>query len=153
MEETSESTPLLETPKAYRQRRVNTELTKHSQIIPTKVEDETSLHSTSVRRTANHHTSSTIGRPNELSFGQNNYLTNGAHNPIMSLPNGNYTTNETASIYPQSPSIADAQKSSFSFKSVDRRRKIILISLAFVNFCAMCAFSLLAPFFPIEVCI
>lgn len=41
----------------------------------------------------------------------------------------------------------------FSFKSVDRRKKFVLISLGFVNFCASCCFSLLAPFFPIEVSI
>ncbi|XP_060590475.1 MFS-type transporter SLC18B1-like [Ruditapes philippinarum] len=38
----------------------------------------------------------------------------------------------------------------FSFKSVDRRKKFILVSMGFVNFCASCCFSLLAPFFPIE---
>ncbi|XP_045182089.2 MFS-type transporter SLC18B1-like isoform X1 [Mercenaria mercenaria] len=38
----------------------------------------------------------------------------------------------------------------FSFKRVDRRKKFILVSMGFVNFCASCCFSLLAPFFPIE---
>ncbi|KAL4232944.1 hypothetical protein ACF0H5_007632 [Mactra antiquata] len=38
----------------------------------------------------------------------------------------------------------------FSFKTVDRRKKFILVCMGFVNFCACCCFSLLAPFFPIE---
>lgn len=44
-----------------------------------------------------------------------------------------------------------AGETKFSFKSVDRRKKFILVSMSFVNFCATCCFSLLAPFFPIEV--
>ncbi|XP_052763725.1 MFS-type transporter SLC18B1-like [Mya arenaria] len=42
------------------------------------------------------------------------------------------------------------EEKEFSFKSVDRRRKFILLSMALVNFCATCCFSLLAPFFPLE---
>ncbi|XP_052252223.1 MFS-type transporter SLC18B1-like [Dreissena polymorpha] len=45
---------------------------------------------------------------------------------------------------------AKTGEAEFSFSSVDRRRKFILVSMAFVNFCAVCSFSILAPFFPIE---
>ena len=52
---------------------------------------------------------------------------------------------------PENASKGAGETADFSFKSIDRRKKFILISMSFVNFCATCCFSLLAPFFPLEV--
>ena len=49
---------------------------------------------------------------------------------------------------PASPGLGE-----FSFKKTTKRDKIFLVSMSFVNFCASACFSLLAPFFPKEVCV
>ncbi|KAK3097020.1 hypothetical protein FSP39_005647 [Pinctada imbricata] len=49
-----------------------------------------------------------------------------------------------------STSSQDKEKEEFSFSGTSRRNKILLISMAMINFCASCGFSLLAPFFPAE---
>ncbi|KAL4232821.1 hypothetical protein ACF0H5_007507 [Mactra antiquata] len=49
---------------------------------------------------------------------------------------------------PATPDVSVSKK--FSFKKIDRRKKFIFVSLGFVNFCAYCCYSLLAPFFPLE---
>lgn len=39
----------------------------------------------------------------------------------------------------------------FSFSKIPRQKKILLVSMATVNFFSVTCFSLLAPFFPAEV--
>lgn len=43
------------------------------------------------------------------------------------------------------------ENNDFSFSKISRQKKILLASMAMVNFFSVTCFSLLAPFFPAEV--
>lgn len=47
--------------------------------------------------------------------------------------------------------VNDEKENDFSFSKIPRQKKILLASMATVNFFSVTCFSLLAPFFPAEV--
>ena len=74
------------------------------------------------------------------------------HNSYNSTAVHNSYSDPDQNINNEQPS-SDKQKDEekFTFSSIPKRKRYLLITMAFCNFCATCCFSLLAPFFPREV--